>query len=278
MENDESTTATVLPKVALENTEDGATLATLAGEQAILNLKDSDSITTHQNEKGDDEGLTEERGGKDGQEGTSTAEVEKPAESQTTSSTAAPSTTSYVPPVKRFNAVNINKKFLEKASSGSSAGAILTTSGVSKQIGSIGVSYSRFSLCCAEHGSILAIAARPSPQSTSSNSRLITSKLSGAAASTTPAAGWSRPSSATPPAPLPTSRTNSAGGPGASSTLHTLGANSAQASGRPVLKQQKNEDLRSSARPAWRSVVAKPDIRPSHDFPTAAEAAQGELW
>jgi hypothetical protein len=71
---------------------------------------------------------------------------ESTAQSQSNSTTtASPKPTSYVPPVKRFSAVNINKKFLEKASSStapSSISHLANASSTAKQNGAIGTPFS----------------------------------------------------------------------------------------------------------------------------------------
>lgn len=54
------------------------------------------------------------------------------------SAASGSSTGHYVPPIKRFSAVNINKKFLEKASSSSSSSSGHVVSTGVRQIGSIG--------------------------------------------------------------------------------------------------------------------------------------------
>ena len=62
-----------------------------------------------------------------------------PAEAKAAGATLTSATQSYVPPVKRFSAVNINKKFLQKNQTSTTAsGGTSSTSSGSKQAGTIG--------------------------------------------------------------------------------------------------------------------------------------------
>ncbi|KAL5495599.1 hypothetical protein ACEPAI_1062 [Sanghuangporus weigelae] len=182
-------------------------------------------------------------------------------EAKPVGSVSTSATQSYVPPVKRFSAVNINKKFLQKnqTSTTASGGTSSGPSG-SKQAGTI---------------------ARPAPQSAHSHSRLVTTKLTASPLSSSPAQGWSRPSSVTPPAPSPAN----ASGPtkGTTPAIVPVGGHSvphiAPGGGiiQPLVIKQKSD---GSGRPAWRSVQpgsAASAIQAQMEFPTAAEAAQSHL-
>ncbi|OCB85242.1 hypothetical protein A7U60_g7869 [Sanghuangporus baumii] len=182
-------------------------------------------------------------------------------EAKPVGSVSTSATQSYVPPVKRFSAVNINKKFLQKnqTSTTASGGTSSGPSG-SKQAGTI---------------------ARPAPQSAHSHSRLITTKLTASPLSSSPAQGWSRPSSVTPPAPSPAN----ASGPtkGTAPAIVPIGSHSVPhiAPGSRIIQPQViKQKSDGSGRPAWRSVQpgsAASAIQAQMEFPTAAEAAQSRL-
>lgn len=61
------------------------------------------------------------------------------AEAKAAGSNSTPPTQSYVPPVKRFSAVNINKKFLQKNQSSVAAGSTASSGSSNKQTGAIGL-------------------------------------------------------------------------------------------------------------------------------------------
>ncbi|KAF8226096.1 hypothetical protein L208DRAFT_1367561 [Tricholoma matsutake] len=175
---------------------------------------------------------------------------------------------------KRFSAVNINKKFLEKNSS--AVGSLPTSQG---------------SVNAKSGGPV----SRPQVQPPSSHSRLVTTKLTAVSpASSTSGAGWSRPSSAAPP---PTTGSHSPNGdspllPTAStaSTTATPGTTSLphakliQPQPRAALPQtgssSKSATGGASTKPVWRNLKLsqaapqRPEVR-QNDFPTAAEVAQG---
>ncbi|KAF9557882.1 hypothetical protein CPC08DRAFT_32029 [Agrocybe pediades] len=174
------------------------------------------------------------------------------------------SVTPVAPHPKRFSAVNINKKFLEK---NTASGSAASSSGSS----------------AAKSGSAVS---RPSVQPTSSHSRLVTTKLTASPAVTSSTAGWSRPSSVAPsPAtnsPISTSPLPTA----AASQLSSTAAPQLPHAGKVILPQpranmaQPNSSQRDagSAKPVWGNVkppiaaTTRLDIEPS-DFPTAAEVA-----
>ncbi|KAF8078339.1 hypothetical protein FPV67DRAFT_1464969 [Lyophyllum atratum] len=172
---------------------------------------------------------------------------------------------------KRFSAVNINKKFLEKNSSASASSPIsqpATKSG----------------------GPSLA---RPQAQSSASHSRLVTTKLT----STSPASpasgvGWSRPSSAAPPhaAGSHSPNNNSPPLPATSlgTTSSTAGTPQLPHAGKVIQPQPRTAPVQSglsqkdgvgggSNKPVWgnlRSNLAPKRSDVQNDFPTAAEVAQ----
>ncbi|KAF9535525.1 hypothetical protein CPB83DRAFT_841918 [Crepidotus variabilis] len=170
------------------------------------------------------------------------------------------------PQPKRFSAVNINKKFLEKnIASGSSNSTSSSSTGLKSGNPS----------------------ARPA-QPTSSHSRLVTTKLTASPGVSSVPAGWSRPSSV---APSPAPGTNS---PGSSSPLPTA-TPSAQPSTttapplahvgkviqpqpRAAIAQLVSSKENGSGKPVWGNVkpgVSLPTRQEiiTNDFPTAAEVA-----
>ncbi|EJD04311.1 uncharacterized protein FOMMEDRAFT_140309 [Fomitiporia mediterranea MF3/22] len=184
------------------------------------------------------------------------------AETKPAGPTPTGSTQSYVPPVKRFSAVNINKKFLQKNQSSTTAsGGSSPSSTSSKQAGVI---------------------ARPAPQSAHSHSRLVTAKLTASPHSTSPGQGWSRPNSVTPPAPSPAN----AAGPAKAGTLTAAapvgghGLPHIAPGGKIIQPQVLKQKLDGAARPAWRNVqpgTSSSGLQVQNEFPTAAEAAQSRL-
>lgn len=169
------------------------------------------------------------------------------------------------PPPKRFSAVNINKKFLQKTSTNSSVPSTSLSNPSTIKTGSS--------------------APRPSTQPSASHSRLVTAKLTSTAplpATTGPS--WSRPSSATPSASSTTPTLSNAhpsqqavSGSAAPQLPHIGKVVQPQphspGSTAPLTKKDG-----SSAKPAWGT--SKPTSALSFtdnasDFPTAAEVAQG---
>ncbi|CAA7264733.1 unnamed protein product [Cyclocybe aegerita] len=173
------------------------------------------------------------------------------------------SSTPVAPHPKRFSAVNINKKFLEKNTASGSA----TTSSSSS---------------ITKSGSP---ATRPATQPNTSHSRLVTAKLT-ASPAVSSTAGWSRPSSV---APSPATVTNSPSSTSPLPTPSTLSSNTAAPqlphAGKVIQPQPRTATAplgslqkESSSKPVWgnvkppSAVPIRPDIEPS-DFPTAAEVA-----
>ncbi|KAJ7597636.1 hypothetical protein C8J56DRAFT_851966 [Mycena floridula] len=181
----------------------------------------------------------------------------KPTLVQLGSSSAA------APQPKRFSAVNINKKFLEKNSSASGSAPTSTSSSIAKS------------------GSP---ASRPQIPATSATSRLVTTKLTAAPQpSTSTGPGWSRPSSATPPVATGSSSPTHPSGSSqiASGTSSTPAAHVSKL----IQPQPKNamapgalRDMGSgSSKPVWgnvKSAATRADTKVQNDFPTAAEVAQ----
>ncbi|KAJ7462711.1 hypothetical protein B0H11DRAFT_2053948 [Mycena galericulata] len=171
------------------------------------------------------------------------------------------------PHPKRFSAVNINKKFLEKNSSSSSTSAPSSiNSAASKSGGTI---------------------SRPQTQTTASHSRLVTTKLTAAPQSLSAAGpGWSRPPSATPPASTATSvngaaaPTTTASGPDAPTSTNGPPVIQTQPRPLPARGSGSREGAHSGAgsgKPVWGNTKApqqqRPDMTSQSDFPTAAEVA-----
>lgn len=234
---------------------------------------------------------------------TSTAETRpanaptRPTLVQLGSSSTQPSSTA-PHPHKKFNAVNINKKFLEK----NSAAAMATASSAStagKSIHSMcKPSYSiSFPPLPRSLASVLTMwgniseTARPQIQTTQSHSRLVTAKLTGSPApSSTTGPGWSRPTSTAPSStgtsspigssPLPAAAVAVSINSGAPQLPHV--GKVIQPQPRAAVLQTTNlqkEGVKSSVKPAWANVrppVVGP-IMTSEDFPTAAEVAKGTL-
>ncbi|KAK7064503.1 hypothetical protein R3P38DRAFT_2824912 [Favolaschia claudopus] len=170
---------------------------------------------------------------------------------------------------KKFSAVNINKKFLEKNSTSSSSPASASANSAASKAG----------------GSV----ARPQTQTATSHSRLVTTKLTAAPQSLSAGSGWSRPSSATPPA------TNAANGvtassmpgpgePPPSSTGSQLPHPSSviQPQSRPMTSRGAGSREGSYSagggvgKPVWGNASKsnqRLDMTSQSDFPTAAEVA-----
>ncbi|KAJ7655143.1 hypothetical protein DFH06DRAFT_1474198 [Mycena polygramma] len=170
---------------------------------------------------------------------------------------------------KRFSAVNINKKFLEKNSSSSATSTpALANSAASKTGGPV---------------------SRPQTQTAPSHSRLVTTKLTAAPQSlSAPGTGWSRPSSATPPAASATANgaaaptTPGSGDPSSSASgpQHPHPSSLAQPQSRPMpsrgLGSRDPGGGSGAGKPVWgsaRSQQQRPDMTSQSDFPTAAEVA-----
>ncbi|KAF8845315.1 hypothetical protein BDN67DRAFT_448473 [Paxillus ammoniavirescens] len=170
-----------------------------------------------------------------------------------------------IPHPKRFNAVTINKTFLQKNSTSSA-----TASAVSSHVTAV------------KAGSP---APRPAPQPSGSHSKLVTAKLTSTAQlSTTTAPGWSRPSSATPPVSATPSGSSNAPPQTTPAALHLPHA------GKVIQPQPRRAIVSSSSlvkkdsssiKPAWGNAkslsvnVFTDNAR--NDFPTAAEVAQGRI-
>ncbi|KAH0838507.1 hypothetical protein J3R83DRAFT_6824 [Lanmaoa asiatica] len=170
-----------------------------------------------------------------------------------------------IPHPKRFNAVNINKKFLQKNSTSSAAASVVASLAAAAKTGS-------------------PAPARPAPQLSTSHSRLVTAKLTSTAQlSTTAGPGWSRPSSAAPPvSTTPSTSSNAPPQPPAS----TPAAPQFPHAGKVIQPQPRNAMVSSSplvkkdssTKPAWgnaKSLSVTSDTTARSDFPTAAEVAQG---
>lgn len=184
-----------------------------------------------------------------------------------------------IPHPKRFNAVNINKKFLQKNSS--AAVSVLANLATAAKTGSPARMSSLFL------SSILSPlpTARPAPQLSTSHSKLVTAKLTSTAPlSTTTGPGWSRPSSATPPVSATPSSSSNA--PPPQPPAPTPAVPPFPHAGKVIQPQPRNAIPSSSplvkkdtsAKPAWGNSKPLPvtsDNTPRSDFPTAAEVAQG---
>lgn len=208
-------------------------------------------------------------------------------------STAPPSTSSTPTPQphpKRFSAVNINKKFLEKNAVSSSSLPPVSNTIVSKPgTPACGLIPHLFvsSLIHKE------IASRPATQPSSSHPKLVTAKLTGASTSSTATgSGWSRPSSATPPVPAglggasntPNSLSNGVGVSGQGGLQHAGFGKVIQPQPRAAVATTVGlPDKPNSSRPVWGNVKTlanasnRLDIQDSSNFPTAAEVAQGKF-
>ncbi|EIW86424.1 hypothetical protein CONPUDRAFT_161177 [Coniophora puteana RWD-64-598 SS2] len=173
-------------------------------------------------------------------------------------------TSSVSPHPKKFTAVNINKKFLQKNSSSSAP------------------THAPSSIATVKSGSPVP---RPSATPLNLHSRLVTTKLTAAPSlSTTTGPGWSRPSSATPPASSTQSAApNSTGQPHPPAPGPSTGPAPPQLphAGKVIQPQRSSVPPKDSSKSAWSST--RPPVAPlsliatSNDFPTAAEVAQGAL-
>ncbi|KAF8272301.1 hypothetical protein EI94DRAFT_1796205 [Lactarius quietus] len=179
-------------------------------------------------------------------------------------------------PHKKFNAFNINKKFMEKNSPTPGASQIPSSSPSSKIAGTT---------------------AKSPPPSAPSHSRLVTTKLTKLpSSSAVPTTGWTRPSSTTPSlAPSPVSGTvPTAAPPLAPAPISYGGPPQLPHVGKVIQPQPrgavqaplppKPEASSGSSKPAWRNVRqggnnsgVEPPPEVQSEFPTAAEVAQGRL-
>ncbi|KAG6837034.1 hypothetical protein H0H93_015897 [Arthromyces matolae] len=190
----------------------------------------------------------------------------RPALVQLGSSTASQSSAAQP---KRFSAMNINKKFLQKNSSPSVSSAM---SQPSAKVGGP--------------------ALRSPTQTLPSHSRLVTAKLtSNSPASSTSGAGWSRSSSVAPPNVTGTHSPNNSSPPLPTATLAlnstTLGTPQLPHVGKVIQPQPRSassfqnvssKDSSGPAKPVWgkiKSPATPYGFSVQNDFPTAAEVAQG---
>ncbi|KAI6159622.1 hypothetical protein EDD17DRAFT_898939 [Pisolithus thermaeus] len=186
---------------------------------------------------------------------------QSPPPGNSSSNTAFPN----LPP-KKFSAVNINKKFLQKTSATSSAPSTASSH-----------------ISTAKSGSPTP---RPAVQPSGSHSRLVTAKLTSTPQlSAATGSSWSRPSSATPSATSTTPAPSNAQQP--QSSVPVPPASQLAHVGKVIQPQPRSTAPSTSlltkkdglpAKPAWRnskptSGVAFTDN--ATDFPTAAEVAQG---
>lgn len=192
-----------------------------------------------------------------------------------------PSASFAIPHPKRFNAVNINKKFLQKNSSSSAAASAVATLAAAAKSGSP----ARMAPSRPVSSLSPLPAARPPPQPSTSHSRLVTAKLTSTAQlSSTTGSGWSRPSSATPPVSATPSTSSNA--PPPQPPAPTPAVPQFPHAGKVIQPQPRNALPSSSplvkkdpsAKPAWGNAKSLPVTSEStarNDFPTAAEVAQG---
>ncbi|KAJ7169544.1 hypothetical protein C8R46DRAFT_1089137 [Mycena filopes] len=164
------------------------------------------------------------------------------------------------PQQKRFSAVNINKKFLEKNSSSSTTSAPASANSTASKAG----------------GPV----SRPQTQSTTSHSRLVTTKLTVAPQSlSAPGAGWSRPSSATPPAAGAATNPNGPAAPTTADLPSTSSSGPQPTHAKPLIQPQPRPVLGGAAQESRCGVMharnssKRPDMTSQSDFPTAAEVA-----
>ncbi|THH11787.1 hypothetical protein EW145_g411 [Phellinidium pouzarii] len=266
MENNE--TEPVVSSVALEGRDEAQRHVQPSGasvESAIPPLLVHEDSNNVDKPSVTEEGQSQPRDVSENSESQEASVDSKPVASTPTTTT---STQSYVHPVKRFNAVNINKKFLQKTQSSSSvAGASGSSSAsINKQTG---------------------VLARPAPQNATSHSRLVTAKLTATPVLSSPGPGWSRPSSVPPPASSPTNASGVPKGsilPTSAPGSHGLAQLAPPPGGKIIHPQTrsiaKTDSLVGTGKPAWRNVrpgAGNADSSAQNDFPTAAEAAAGRL-
>ncbi|KAJ7666445.1 hypothetical protein B0H17DRAFT_1089819 [Mycena rosella] len=159
--------------------------------------------------------------------------------------------TAVAPQPKRFSAVNINKKFLEKNSSSSSTSAPTSSNSAASKAG----------------GPI----SRPQAQPTASHSRLVTTKLTAAPQTLSPAGPVN---GSTAPA------TSASGDPATASGASQHAGSAIQSQPRPLPARGggSRESVQSGAgvgKPVWGKPQQqqRPDMTSQSDFPTAAEVA-----
>ncbi|TEB12114.1 hypothetical protein FA13DRAFT_1721981 [Coprinellus micaceus] len=182
---------------------------------------------------------------------------------------------------KKFSAVNVNKKFLEKTAQAAST-ATSPASSAAKSNATVGLYFCDATWEGGRRADLLS--ARPAVTHTLSHSRLVTAKLTASPIPST--AGWSRPASV---APTGSSSPNSASPlPTSAAPLNTASsAPQLPHVGKVIQPQPKAATLASSlgkepfsgAKVVWGNVKpsggsARLDI-PAEDFPTAAEAVKG---
>ncbi|TFK41350.1 hypothetical protein BDQ12DRAFT_436340 [Crucibulum laeve] len=190
----------------------------------------------------------------------------------TSNAPGSSTTTPAAPHPKKFSAVNINKKFLEKNYSASGSTPAASTSSVAKA------------------GSPVS---RPTVQSSTSHSRLVAAKLTATPSVSSSTAGWSRPSSVAPSPAATGPSTPSASSPlPSAATVATTALVSPQLPhvGKVIQPQPRSVGLQQTTsqkdlppgkaanKPAW-GHVKPPAVAPSvsltsDDFPTAAEVAK----
>lgn len=138
MENNDNQTAvtSVVPKGLDEVEHEAHPTGVSAKTLDAASSKGVEEASGHGDAGVTKEGLPQE---KDTIETQSEAQDATAAESKASGSGATSTTQSYVPPVKRFSAVNINKKFLQKNQSSTAASAGTSSSSAGgKQAGVIG--------------------------------------------------------------------------------------------------------------------------------------------
>ncbi|KAI0322274.1 hypothetical protein OF83DRAFT_854838 [Amylostereum chailletii] len=173
---------------------------------------------------------------------------------------------------KKFSAVNINKKFMEKNSSTPSTSQASSSPVAPKTTGT---------------------AVKPIPPTSALHSRLVTAKLTATSqSSTTTGPGWSRPSSVTPSAAVSPAPSSSASNPPPSTTPAPHGPPQLPHAGKVIQPQPRSsmslsysvtskDNLNGSSKPVWGNIKSnagmstRPDGTVQNDFPTAAEVAQG---
>lgn len=173
-----------------------------------------------------------------------------------------------MPHPKKFSAVNINKKFMEK---------IAPLHGPS----------STTSISMAAKSGIAT--PKQTPEVSSMHSRLVTAKLTSTPRPSTTGPGWSRPSSAAPSPSTPAPPSNAGKGlvpsssaaapqlPHAGKVIQPQPRTSVTGASATVIVK---ETLSVTTRPAWGNIrtgqvtAPKADARVQNDFPTAAEVAQ----
>lgn len=209
--------------------------------------------------------------------------------SQQSSAPARPSSHSEFanPPPRRFNVVIARKRFLHQVTPSNSARPETSEHQNSSKSGSPARTSIQFvDMTYLDLISLWLV--RPIPQSSNSHCRLVTAKLTSNGPQSTPSgSGWSRPSSATPPA----SSTNTASSNLPSSQPLASAPTTPQLSLASKIVQpqplsaitQAIPPTRKSGSPAklaWATSKPTPGVsflENARDFPTAAEVAQSEF-